>query len=116
MKKLSIALLLSLLFFVTPVLAGSGHSHGPTKEQVKISTEEVSKRALTMVESLAGEGKIDKTWVGLKESKVEQKIFSQRPEWVVSYHNKELDDASKQTLYLFFTLYGEYLAANYSGT
>ena len=116
MKKISIALLLSLLFFVPPVLAGSGHSHGPTKAQVKISSEEVSKRASTMVELLAGEGRIDKTWAGVKKSKVEQKIFNQRPEWVVSYRNTDLDDASKQTLYLFFTLYGEYLAANYSGT
>lgn len=116
MIKLSIVFITSLLFFVTPVLAGSGHSHGPTKEQVKISSAEVSKQASKIVESLAREGKIDKTWIGLKESKVEQKTFNQQSEWVVSYQNKDLNDVSKQTLYLFFTLNGEYIAANYSGT
>ncbi|TKB11396.1 hypothetical protein FCL48_04980 [Desulforhopalus sp. IMCC35007] len=116
MKYSTIALLFSMLFFVTPALAGSGHSHGPSKEQPPVSSEVAASRALEVVKALATDGKIEATWVGLKENKVEQKIFNERPEWVVSYKNKEISDVAKQTLYIFFTLSGEYIAANYSGS
>lgn len=115
MKYLVIAVSIFTLFLATPVFAGSGHSHGPAKAQEKVSSIEVTKKASSIVESLAKQGTIPTSWVGLKENKVEQKKFNQQLEWVVSYKNKEIQDASKQTLYLFFTLYGEYLAANYSG-
>lgn len=116
MKHLTIALLLSLLFFVTPVLAGSGHSHGPSQKQTPISIEAAASRASEIVKTLASDGKIDATWVGLKESKVEQKTFNQGPEWVVIYQNEKISSVSEQTLYLFLTLSGEYIAANYSGS
>lgn len=115
MKYLVIAVSIFTLFLATPVFAGSGHYHGPAKAQEKVSSDEVTKRASSVVKSLAKQGKIDTSWAGLKEKNVEQKKFNEQLEWVVSYNNKEIQDASKQTLYLFFTLYGEYLAANYSG-
>lgn len=116
MKHLTITLLFSMLFFVAPAFAGSGHSHGPTKEQPPISSEVAASRALEVVKELASAGEIDATWVGLNESKIEQKTFNKRQEWVIIYKNKEISDVSKQTLYLFFTLSGDYIAANYSGS
>lgn len=116
MKHLTITLLCSMLFYIAPAFAGTGHSHGPTKEQPPVSSEVTASRALEIVKELASAGKIEATWVGLKESKVEQKTFNNRQEWVVTYKNKEISDVSKQTLYLFFTLSGDYIAANYSGT
>ncbi len=113
MKYLATALLFSSLFFVTPVIAGSDHGHG-YNSQVQVSSEEVVNRASTIVKKMADAGKIDGSWVGIKAKSVEQKTFSQ-PEWVIIYENKKISDITKQELYLFYTLSGQYLAANYTG-
>ncbi|MDH5377166.1 MAG: DUF6488 family protein, partial [Gammaproteobacteria bacterium] len=60
-------------------------------------------------------GKIEESWAGTKPATVEKKTFSQGPEWVVSFSNKKVADASKQTLYMFYSLDGHYIAANYTG-
>lgn len=116
MKQLSFALFFSVLFFVTPALAGSGHAHGPAKVQATVSGEVAASRALEAVKDLASAGKIDTSWAGIKESKVEQKTFNNGPEWVVMYKNQEIDDVTKQTLYVFLTLSGKYIAANFTGS
>lgn len=115
MKKISITLFLLVLFWTQLAAAGAGHSHGVANKQEQVSIAEIRKRASQTVISLADAGVIDKSWIGLEENKVEQKLFQQRAEWVVSYYNTRLNDLSKQNLYLFFNLYGEYVAANYSG-
>jgi Family of unknown function (DUF6488) len=116
MKQFTLALFFSMLFFVTPALAGSGHSHGPAKVQAPVSGEVAANRALEAVKELASAGKIDASWAEIKESKVEQKTFNNGPEWVVMYKNQEINDAAKQTLYVFLTLSGKYIAANFTGS
>ena len=44
-----------------------------------------------------------------------QKTFSNEVEWVVTFKNDKVSDATKQTLYLFFTLDGSYIATNFTG-
>ena len=44
-----------------------------------------------------------------------KKQVSNRFEWVVSYKNHAVEDKSKQTLYVFLSVTGEYLAANFTG-
>lgn len=115
MKYLAIALLFSSLLFGTqssPALAGAGHSHGP---QVPISQEEVVVRATSTLTTLVNKKKIDASWTGKAEAGVEQKTFRQDPEWVVSFKNAEIKDTTKKTLYLFFSIGGEALGANYTG-
>ena len=117
MKILTTTLLLSSLLIGAPVMAGSGHSHdkdgghslGP------ISSAEVSNKATKKVEQLAEAGKIDASWSGVKVASVEQKTYSKGPEWLITFKNDKVSDATKQTLYLFFSLDGHYIAANYSG-
>jgi len=114
MRILSTALLLlSSLLFALPVMAGSGHdhshSHGPIsgKEAINIATKTVQK--------LAKAGKIDSSWSSTNAVRVEQKEFPKGPEWVVTFKNDKVSDSSKQTLYLFFSLDGNYIATNYTG-
>jgi hypothetical protein len=118
MKNLIAALFfLSSLFFGAPILAGSGHehdsdgghSHGP------ISSDSVINRASKKVNKMAAAGKIDAGWSGVKAASVEQKTYSKGPEWVIMFKNGKINDAAKQTLYLFFSLDGHYIAANYTG-
>ncbi len=113
MKSLATTLLLSFVFFATPVMAGSDHDHGHSHEP--ISQKEAISKATKKVKNLADAGKIDSSWSKIKAASAEQKEYSKVLEWVVTFKNDKVSDSSKQTLYLFFTLEGKYLAANYTG-
>ena len=117
MKLLATTLLLSSLLFAAQVMAGGGHSHDADggHSLAPISSEEATTRASKKVEQLADAGKIDATWTGVKAASVEQKIYSKGPEWVITFKNDKVSDTSKQTLYLFFSPDGHYIAANFTG-
>ena len=68
-----------------------------------------------MLKGLVNKGVIDKSWKGTKPVKAEKKAFAKGPEWVVSFKNDKVKDKTKQTLYIFYSLDGHYIAANYSG-
>ena len=112
MKNLITKLLFLSFLTVTPAIAGTGHSHGQEKA---ITTEQVTSRASQNIERLIDAGKIDASWKEVKVSSIEQKTFSHDPEWVVKLTNNKISDTSKQSLYMFFSLGGTYLAANYTG-
>ena len=118
MKKLvSTLLFLSALLFGMPIIAGGdhehdsdgGHSRGP------ISSDQVIDRALKKMKHMADAEKIDASWSGVEAVGAEQKTFSKGPEWVVTFKNDKVSDTAKQTLYIFFSLDGHYIAANYTG-
>ena len=113
MRYFLMVLFCGALFWAPSVVAGPGHdhshSHGP------VSSEEASKKALKKLKQLVSAGKIDSSWGSVSPTSVEQKTYSKGPEWVVTFKNNQVSDASKQTLYLFYTLDGRYLAANYTG-
>lgn len=106
-KYLSMTLLLAL--FSAQSMGGSGHSHEPVSQK---RAEEIASR---IVVSMVNQGVIEKSWKDETVEKSERKAFAGRPEWVISFVNPDVADQSKQTLYVFLTLSGEYLAANYSG-
>ena len=115
MKYLAIALLFSSLLFgmqAGPAWAGAGHSHGP---QAPVSQEEVVERATSTLAYLVSKKEIDASWAGKAVVGVKQKTFGQNPEWVITFKNGEIKDASKETLYMFFSIGGERLGANYTG-
>ena len=88
---------------------GNSHSHGPIEKQAVILKSQAKLTAL------AKAGKIDASWSTIKAATAEQKDFGKGKEWVISFQNAQVQDSNKQTLYLFYTLNGRYLAANYSG-
>ncbi|KPJ90304.1 MAG: hypothetical protein AMJ53_13985 [Gammaproteobacteria bacterium SG8_11] len=100
-----------LVLLNTPVFAGAGHDHA----HEPISKEKAGELASKNLEKLVEKGKIDKSWSGKPVNSVEKKTFSKGPEWVVTFKNESLADASKRTLYMFYTLDGHYLATNYTG-
>ena len=113
MRKLMVVLTLYFGFFGAPVMAGPGHGHGHSHGAV--SKELASEKAMQKLAQLVHSGKIDASWSAIKPVSVEQKIYANGPEWVVSFKNDKLSDASKQVLYLFYSLDGHYIAANYTG-
>lgn len=117
MKNLIVSVIVSALF-VGPVFAGGGHEHshdgGHGHSHGPVSADKVMVKADKKVKALIKAGKIDKSWAG-KTSVAEKKRFKNGEEWVVAYNNPSIKDAGKQKLYLFFSLSGRYIAANYTG-
>lgn len=115
MRNVIITLAIYLGFFSMPALAGPGHDHGHGHSHGPVSADVASAKAIKKVDQLAKAGKIDGSWLGIQPATVEKKTYANGPEWVVIFNNDNVDDASKQTLYLFYSLDGHYIAANYTG-
>ncbi len=67
------------------------------------------------VAQLAKKGKIDKSWASASSVGAEKKDFGKGEEWVVTFRNDKVQDKSKQILYVFYSLDGHYIAANFTG-
>ena len=112
-------LLIAAFGFTAPVYAGAGHSHdkdgGHSHSSGPISEAKAKSKATRTMQNLAIRGVINKSWTSSKFVKAEKKSFSKGTEWVVSFKNESVKDKAKQTLYIFYSLDGHYIAANYSG-
>lgn len=116
MRNTTAILCLSTFLVSVPVLAEPDHKHGPGGHtHAPATAEQVSARAIERVKSMVQRGKLDKSWVAAKPEPAYQKDFAKGTEWVVAFRNDKVDDAGKRTLYVFFSLEGSYIAANYSG-
>lgn len=115
MRILTIAVLFSSLLFAAPLMAGAGHDHDHGHSHGPVSSDEAVKKASKRLGQLVDAGKIDESWSVAKTASVEKKTYANGLEWVVSFVNDKISDASKQTLYIFYSLDGHYIAANYTG-
>ncbi len=114
MKKLPIYLLVLFVFSNALVFAGPGsdHSHEPSEP---ISEEKALKTASGVLKDMVKKEKIDASWSTVKPEKIIQKTFKKDPEWVVTFDNPKMENKEKQTLYVFLSLSGHFLGANFSG-
>lgn len=117
-----IAVVVLPLVFVMPLQAGSGHAHNPDGSHSArghshgpISASRATHKAEHKVKQLVKKGKISKSWESAKAVGAEKKNFGKGEEWVVMFRNKQEIDKSKQTLYVFYSLDGHYIAANFTG-
>lgn len=114
-------LLLGFIFsaFTFLVMAGNQHSHdgdhGHSHSQMAVDEVTATTKATTIVASLVEKDKLDKSWGTVVAGSVEKQTFEGDTEWVVSFVNTEITDLTKQTLYVFLTMNGEYIAANHTG-
>ena len=119
--KVSLLFLIFLLGQTTFAGPGHGHSHDHSKDNSKdpryiaISSEQAVHKATKHIQSLIENGKINASWSGVALKSVEKKSYENGPEWVVTFDNKSAEDHEKQTLYIFYTLNGKYLASNFTG-
>lgn len=121
MRKITAVFFMVFSIVSLSAIAGSGHDHGhghghnDDHTHEPVSAETASHKALKKVAQLVKKGKIDISWSGIEPASVEQKEFSKGIEWVVVFNNPKVNDQTKQTLYLFYSLDGHYIAANYTG-
>lgn len=119
MKQLLLALCISLALINTPALAGAGHEHGPGGSHKPhggpVDEATIIKRATKVKNNLAEKGTISSSWKAKSYTIITKKTYAKGPEWVVTFNNYEVKDKNKQTLYIFYSLDGHYIAANYTG-
>jgi len=114
-------LLLGFIFsaFTFLVMAGNQHDHdsdhGHSHSQMVGDEVTATENATNIVATLVEKNKLDKSWVSITASSVEKQTFEGNAEWVVSFVNAEITDLAMQKLYVFLTVNGEYIAANYTG-
>ncbi|MDH5387948.1 MAG: DUF6488 family protein [Gammaproteobacteria bacterium] len=115
MKILATTLVLSSLFFGTPTMAGSNHDHGHSHANTPVNKETVEKNAERVLAALIENKKLDNSWTSATASSSEKKMINGGPEWLVIFINEKATDIEKKKLYMFMTLGGDYIAANFSG-
>jgi hypothetical protein len=115
MKSLAIAAaLVSTLIAAPAALAAEGsscHFHGTKPATEAVVTDCASQRKASLVKA----GKLDASWQAVKQDKAELVDGKKGKEWKVSFKNPAVADAAKQTLYIFFSQPGNFIAANHTG-
>ena len=111
-------LLLTSVAFAGPGLPGHRHLHEHQDVRAHdgpIDEEHAREMAHEVVTKLANLRKIDSSWIRVDAKKAEKKQYPSGLEWVVRFNNPDLAAKAKQNLYVFLTLSGKYIAANYTG-
>lgn len=110
-------LLLGLIIVFSPVavMAGSGHDHGHSHSNAPVDEATAKANATNSVAALVESKKLESSWTSITASSAEKKTLEGNTEWVVVFVNNSIADTDKQTLYVFLTLTGEYIAANHTG-
>ncbi len=111
---LSTAAVLAATWMGQPAMAsegGSCHFHGskPAAEATVLGCAQQRKEALVKA------GKIDASWQAIKHDKVEAVDGKKGKEWKVTFKDPAAKDKAKETLYIFFTAPGNFIAANFTG-
>lgn len=89
---------------------GACHFHGaaPAKEATVLQC------AAQRKDALVASGKLPASWKPLQHDKLEQVDGKKDKEWKVTFRNPAAEK-DKQTLYVFLSLPGNVLAANFTG-
>jgi len=112
-------LILTLALMLSPLAAiaggghdhGNGHSHGPSL----ITQSQAESIAAGRVMTLVTQKKIDESWKSATVVKSQNKMNGNRAEWLVTFNNTQASDPAKDTLYIFLSTTGDYIAANFTG-
>ncbi len=107
MRKITFCLMMFFVLTVNSAHAGDGHNHDN-----ELSLNQIQEKASGFVARIVGKGQLDASWTELKPQKTQE---TSNHEWLVTFVNPEIKDHEKQTLYMFMTLSGEYIAANFTG-
>lgn len=109
-----IAMLSTTMLVASPALAGEGgscHFHGNKPAAESVVKDCAEQRRASLVKS----GKLDASWQAAKPEAPEMVDGKKGKEWRVRYTNPAAADKSKQTLFLFFSPSGNFIAANFTG-
>jgi hypothetical protein len=105
----------AVLSLSAPAFAGGSsdcHFHGNTPAK----QETVSTCAVKTQQQLVASGKLDKSWQTVTAPASLEQVDGQKgKEWKVTFKNPAVADKTKENLYMFFTVQGNFIAANHTG-
>ena len=114
MKKIIFAsLTLSTVLWTSAVFASAGgscHFHG----NKSAADATVSGCAVQRKDALVKSGKLDASWSAVKPEKIEAVEGKKGKEWRVTFKDAAAKDKTKETLTMFFTMPGNFIAANFT--
>ena len=113
MQLKTLLLCFSLGLLPITVTAGSNHDHSHSHTPVNQGTAKTN--ATAIVAALVKRNKLDSSWTSTTANSVEKKSINGNTEWLIVFINDKITDTSKQKLYVFLTLGGDYIAANFTG-
>ncbi len=115
-RSLSLAIALASGVMATSPLLASGdgecHFHGnkPATEATVLTCAEMHKSRLIK------KGTIEATWATIKHDSIQQvDVKGGKKEWKVAFKDATAKDKAKETLYMFFSIPGNFLASNFTG-
>lgn len=114
MKTIIAATALLLSLPTLPVWAdagGSCHFHGTKPATPETVTGCATQRKALLIK----QSKLDASWEKATATAPQQVDGKKGKEWRLTFQNPAAADKSKQTLYMFFTLPGNFIAANFTG-
>ena len=115
MRLITLIICFTLNMLPISAIAGSDHDHGHSHSNTPVTQATAVVNAEKIVAALAEKNTLDKSWAAIPVSTVEERSIKGNSEWVAIFINNTITDADKRTLYVFMTLGGEYIAANYTG-
>jgi hypothetical protein len=117
------------LFFTFSTLAGSDHGHGHShshghshghvhkSNQKKVYKAVSKEKALEIgkfhVQRLIADKKIATSWNTSKFDKIVKKKSKKSHEWLITFSNEK--ETKDKKLFIFLTLSGDFVAANFTG-
>lgn len=107
MRNFAFCLMMLFALTATTTHAGTGHDHA-----TELSQNQILKKASGLVARIVEKGQLEESW---RQVKPQEPKKNSGHEWVVVFFNPKIKDSEKQTLYMFLTLSGEYVAANFTG-
>ena len=90
---------------------GACHFHGKKQASEEVVLDCAAKRKQKLISS----NKIDAGWKDIKHEKAEQVEGKKGKEWLVTFKDPAAKEKSKETLYIYFSLSGNFIAANFTG-
>ncbi len=90
------------------------HTHSCAARE-DYSKKNIQRAARKRLWTLVQEKKIAASWLEVPIKSTDKKQFEENVDWVVIFQDKNIQDASKQNIYIFVDFYGHVLGANYDG-
>ncbi|MDP3227981.1 MAG: DUF6488 family protein [Acidovorax sp.] len=115
MKTIILTATLAALQFFSPVAfadkGGSCHFHGKAPATEAVVTDCANQRRAALVKA----GKLESSWQSAKLGTLELVDGKKGKEWKATFTNPAATDKTKQSLYVFFSHPGNFIAANFTG-
>ena len=119
MKRIIFCLMVLTAFTAIPAFGAGDHGHGGHDDHghghdqpADLSEAKIIEKASGYVARMVEKGKLDASWRGISPTEARE---NDHHEWMVTFNNPKEEDPEKQTLYMFLTPSGKYIAANFTG-